>query len=541
MAPVNADKIRAELKRLVVQYTDLPSSASRCKAILTDLFPANKKEVRALVIGVEELIPATLLSCPVREIALRQAESTLTDGGLEAGLAAWVAQTWAYAVLPAEPPKGLDEMGIALWKLWLQHDKGLLENPEIVADGLPAIPEHTARRRALLVALDDGVVSWLMSSSQYGELTVDIAPFLKHLEEDSGLSRQMAYYALHSWARVTRTEGSAKPVEAVPQKNPQPQPAKSIHRSAGNLEHVVMRIKAHDNPLTALAFYGDDEVLLSTAMDGKVTFWDVSDGSLLHSSVAHTLGAHCVCFNEYSQTIVTGGADGKIVFWRGEKVCKRIHYEGGPVNAVACNPMGIIAAGHASGEITLWDSQYRRLAVLNNHSHSVTSLDFNSDQYLASGSRDREVMLWDIGAAIVKGSVSPIAVHRGHSESVTSVVFSRAGLLASAGREGSISIYHPALIRCDTPGVSVTSLAFHPTLRVLSSGHDDKRICHWDTTTGALLGKVRNEEEVNAICFSHNGQLMASAGRDGVIVIRSCADMITAPEAPSTPSAEQVW
>jgi WD40 repeat protein len=66
----------------------------------------------------------------------------------------------------------------------------------------------------------------------------------------------------------------------------------------------------------------------------------------------------------------------------------------------------------------------------------------------------------------------------------------------------------------------VTAIAFHPTRRLIASGHDDGTVRLWDLDAqGSPVELAHHSQPVSALRFNSDGALLASAGEDRVIAI----------------------
>ena len=96
-----------------------------------------------------------------------------------------------------------------------------------------------------------------------------------------------------------------------------------------------------------------------------------------------------------------------------------------------------LASGSIDGTILLWDVAARATtAMLKGHTEAITSVSFSPDgTILASGSLDDTVLLWDIAT----GNASTL---EGHIDDVFSVAFSPDGMLLSSGSlDGTILLW----------------------------------------------------------------------------------------------------
>ena len=189
-----------------------------------------------------------------------------------------------------------------------------------------------------------------------------------------------------------------------------------------------------------------------------------------------------------------------------------------------------LASGTYDKDILLWDVKTRQpIGELSGNSYVVRSVAFSPDgKMLASGSQDTTITLWDMETRQPIGQ--PLSGDSGHSGAVTSVAFSPDGQTLVSGSEDKTIILwdiktgQPIHTLNEHSG-KVRSVAFSPDGQTLASGSDDGTIILWDVKTGEPVGKLRIEythpvlqvklpSPVLSVAFSPDGNTLASGDYD---------------------------
>ena len=160
---------------------------------------------------------------------------------------------------------------------------------------------------------------------------------------------------------------------------------------------------------------------------------------------------------------------------------------------------------------------------LRNHPDRIYSVAFNPDTTkglrLASGSRDKTIILWDFDTGL------PLDTLTGHRDFVYSVAFSPDGArLASGSRDSTIIVWdldtQQRLGTLTGHQDIVYSVAFSPDGARLASGSYDNTIILWDLDTGLPLDTfIGHEGRVQSVAFSPDGARLASGGSENSIIV----------------------
>jgi WD40 repeat protein len=77
---------------------------------------------------------------------------------------------------------------------------------------------------------------------------------------------------------------------------------------------------ADSNPITALAFSPDGNLLVSGAEDNTIIVWDVQNGSLLKVLQGHTGAINSLAFSSDGKQLYSNALDGTVVIWNLEQL-----------------------------------------------------------------------------------------------------------------------------------------------------------------------------------------------------------------------------
>jgi len=242
--------------------------------------------------------------------------------------------------------------------------------------------------------------------------------------------------------------------------------------------------------------------------------------------------------NEWGELVVRDLVDGRVLRIAPETPEKAVHYA---VFSPDSRRLASTYNGDASGAHPI---KILELDHLEEVATYPGALDRVSDILFSPEGRSllvrttQAVVRWDIEPGPEPGQPS------GHADEAWALSFSPdGGVLAS----GSDTTDEPSTIKLwDVPTGrllrdwnagpgTVSALAFHPSVRLLASGHleraDNVRL--WDPVTGQQLGTLRGHtDRVRALAFSPDGKLLATTGSDLTVRVwgvdrRECVKLLS--------------
>lgn len=196
------------------------------------------------------------------------------------------------------------------------------------------------------------------------------------------------------------------------------------------------------HPIFALAYSPDGKRIVAAGKDRSIAVWDVVSGKTLFTLDGHGADVNALAFAPDGRVLVSAGSDKRVILWDMEKGEQLAALSGhrGAVLSVAFSPDGRwLASGDADHLVRIWkadDGSFVR--SLSDVPGAVLALAFSRDsQWLAVGAADRQVRVYSIADGLLAQDLS------GHQDFVQALAFSSSGLLASGGRDRNVIVWKP--------------------------------------------------------------------------------------------------
>ncbi|KAG8140726.1 hypothetical protein E2320_003411 [Naja naja] len=299
---------------------------------------------------------------------------------------------------------------------------------------------------------------------------------------------------------------------------------------------ILCSFKAHSGCISVARFLSDEK-LLTAGEDCKVQICKGHLGQFWSTLGSRTLSpALCMASNlDGSRLAVGHHSDGIWIYsqpWRFQTT--PIHLQGSDV--AVCSLAWLyhvfLVVGLGDGSLCVWktfESSSDCCHQFKAHEKAVMGLGV-SDKLVASVSEDFTIGLWLSEtlkpASALYASISPLSILRGHTSGVTCCAFSLDGnYLATGSKDRALFLWDvrdplwktPSLLRsllfCHQDWVS--SCAWIGTM--LLSGSSDGTVCLWDMTTSDCVQKFLGHQ--SPICgITTEKDHVISMGRDGLLI-----------------------
>ncbi len=280
---------------------------------------------------------------------------------------------------------------------------------------------------------------------------------------------------------------------------------------------LLDRFGAHTDTVESVAFSADGSTLASGGADRSVRLWDLRTHKALGQSLHGQRSiVASVAFSPDGRSLASASWDGTV--WRRPLPIRRSvgHRLGGDsksATGVAFAAVGDIVVTAAGGPVRLWDvGEERPLGrLLGGSFRSVAASP--EGRTIAAVEDDGLVRVWDVRTLKPRGR--PL---RGYFRSVA---FSPDGrTLAAAGELTSVRLWNAEDMRSmgRLPGaaaVDLSSIAFSPDGHMLAGGADDGTVRLWDVAKRAARPSLPvGTGFVGAVAFSPDGRTLAAADVD---------------------------
>jgi WD40 repeat protein len=244
-------------------------------------------------------------------------------------------------------------------------------------------------------------------------------------------------------------------------------------------------------------------LVASCSEDTTVNIWNPYTSESIRIYEKHT--SWVLCLDQIDEdTLVSGSMDNTIHIWKistGENL-KAID-AGDWVYSVKSLSNGLIACG-LYANIKIYEYTTGKLIeAFKGHTGTVYSLEILNEQFMASRSWDRQVIIWDLTSYLIKYKLSQ------HDKRVLCLKRLSSSLMASADESGFIIIWNwlngSLIQKINGHDDSVSSLDLYDDLTLIS-GSFDKTIKLWNIKNGQLIKTINTDIQIGALMFLNKGK-----------------------------------
>jgi WD40 repeat protein len=259
----------------------------------------------------------------------------------------------------------------------------------------------------------------------------------------------------------------------------------------------------HAKGITFLKYLPINGFVASCSEDTTVNIWNPYTSESIQKYTKHTFWVKCLDQIDVD-TMVSGSSDKTIHIWQiSTGLTLRSINVDASVYSIKSLSNGLIACG-LYRNINIYEYSTGNLTkTLIGHSDRVNSIEILNDQFMASGSYDPKVIIWDLYSYSIKYILSQ------HDKRVLCVKRVSSSLMASADDSGLIIIWNwlnGSLIHKLKSHIDyVSSLDLYDD-QTLISGFLDKTIKLWNITNGQLIKTINTDIRIRALAMLERGK-----------------------------------
>lgn len=254
---------------------------------------------------------------------------------------------------------------------------------------------------------------------------------------------------------------------------------------------LVIDPQGHSDMVKDVMFTPDGKVLVSVSRDKTIRLWNVETGDLIKTYRGEIDEGHKGSF--FSGALSSDGKKLAVAGYLQRNVIRLINLE--------------------SGE---------QIVTLKGHNNNIYALAFSHDgNLLASGGKDRKIMLWDLTNLSEKKSIKPIAIIPWGSNYINDISFAPDGeKLAVASTRTSVGLCKKIEDKWEKffdmrkHTNEVYRIAFSPDGRyIVSGGLQDRKVILWDGNGNFIKEIDKLKGHINSISFFSNSKKIVAADK----------------------------
>lgn len=293
---------------------------------------------------------------------------------------------------------------------------------------------------------------------------------------------------------------------------------------ANDIRRFRRMVLGNRGSVECICFSADGTLVGTAYSTGDVNIWSPQT-EISRSMSRHPGRCTHLDFSPDCKNIVSCGAGGRIIQWSSRADTELKEFEGHQkmVWQVKYNQDGSrFASCSVDNSVRVWNPGTGAcVAVLTGHTAAVTTIAFNSEGVLASGSWDQSIIIWDLQGKSIRHQL------QGHTGNVSSIVFSDDNLLlASGSSDCTVKIWNPKDASCfetlEEHGADISKVALVGSNLV--SVAMDGTAWRMDISDGKIFdSKTAHLGAIFDIAFSPDGSVFCTASEDGSVVLWNVA------------------
>lgn len=293
-----------------------------------------------------------------------------------------------------------------------------------------------------------------------------------------------------------------------------------LNLKAQDDEFIKAELKGHEGAVNCVAFSPDGKFLASGGEDELVKIWNLETLENTLTLRGHFKGIKALVYSNQGDRLFSAG-DRSIRVWSKDGTEEKV-LTGHTTFLWSLNISkddNYLISGSFDRQFHIWDFHKTDESIeVDGHKKSVLAVNFSPDgKYMVSGSLDKTIKLWDFKTKEI------IKTFEGHSDNIYEIKFlPNSKYFISASRDKTIRLWsvEKGEIVKTYPGHKngIVSIDISPDGNLLLSSSFDGEIKLWDISNANNLYTYEiPQQAVNCVRFSPDGKNFATASQDELI------------------------
>ncbi|XP_042250162.1 sperm-associated antigen 16 protein [Thunnus maccoyii] len=290
-------------------------------------------------------------------------------------------------------------------------------------------------------------------------------------------------------------------------------------------------IKAHKLPISCIDLHPRKLILASASDDRSWRLWALPAsgekvGQRVLTGEDHSDWLSGCSFHPEGGKLATTSGDTTVRLWDFSRGCCVLTLSGHSQPTWGCSFHScghFLASCSADRTAKLWDLNSQRCRLtLRRHTASVNSICFLPfSNLLLTCSADKTLALWDARLGVCT------ATFHGHQHPCNHATFDLTGeVVASCDSHGLVNLWDirrpaSAVATVDAGPLGANQVAFSPSGKMLAVASNDSLVRLVEVDSHAVSSLSGHRDGVQSVTFDHKGEIVISAGSDGLINVWS--------------------
>eukprot|EP00798_Chlamydomonas_sp_ICE-L_P020057 gene20057-26775_t len=299
--------------------------------------------------------------------------------------------------------------------------------------------------------------------------------------------------------------------------------------------------EGHEDSVLAVAWSPTHPGMVATGgQDDKAFLWQVGEDAFDRSEslatcelVGHTDSVASIAFNSSGSLVATGGMDGVVKIWNSSNgnLVSTLEGSGGAIEWVSWHPKGdVVLAGTEDFSMWMWQAQSGNcMQVFSGHQGVVSSGQFTHDGksvVSTGGEDDCSLRVWNPKTG---ECTLTLQNHPYHTSAITcSAVSADSAVVLTGADNGGVIMANIQTGRILGPlhghEESVEAVGFSAQVDLAASASVDQKLLIWDCATLGQRGDIKHPGAITRMVFHPVTPLLFTSCTDGMI---RCVDIRT--------------